>query len=298
MPDKKKRQALQLYTMYQSRKLSSSICCATVNGITTIEVVVALAVSMPLLTLFATGFHHSVYTYHKVTKTYRNYQTYLRTKDLFEQVMYDLDSHPFKLLPKIHQNGAIKFSDGTLNQLHRTPNKKSDAITILRLDMLASHQVTEAKSGQLTACARYEHNFSPQEYKGYLGIHANGFTELVGEVSNTNSLCKEFLLVSTKSMMVPPTSGNVLAIIPITQHYTLYVDNKHQLRYLSHEGANNIENQPIVKNIKKLSLGYTMINSIVELKGIIEFKDGKQKSFTVFNRIGRGEHYNALLNRS
>jgi hypothetical protein len=48
--------------------------------------------------------------------------------------------------------------------------------------------------------------------------------------------------------------NDLLAIVPIEELYTLYVDTEHRLRYLGHRGADNIENQPLLPGVEALNL--------------------------------------------
>ena len=91
----------------------------------------------------------------------------------------------------------------------------------------------------------------------------------------------------------------VRQLIPVRRHYTLYTDLSRQLRWLSHRGEANVENQPLLSGIAALRLRLVPLlnGKILQLSGEIEAVGGQPRRFSLMHRLGRFDHLNLLLNR-
>ncbi len=98
------------------------------------------------------------------------------------------------------------------------------------------------------------------------------------------------------------TALNVQAIsmlIPIERHYTLYVDQHHQLRYVSHCADRILENQPVLSNIKELKLLLDTAGQAPasQLNASITLADKTAIQLAITNHLARTGIFTFLLNR-
>ena len=183
------------------------------------------------------------------------------------KVLQNLDSHRLPIPPRIHHRGQIAFTDRTVNGVTRTagpnrPSMLSDAITTIelapvrRLTVLQAPPASAAPPFRYYACGTGPDPLPPT-VRSYIGLSADGMFELVGPRQAGASGCAQFTLTATRSMSIetPPGSSAALVrtIIPVLAHYTLYRNQRGELRYLSHRGEINDENQPIAGEIGELA---------------------------------------------
>jgi hypothetical protein len=88
-------------------------------------------------------------------------------------------------------------------------------------------------------------------------------------------------------------------IIPDLRHHTFYVDQRQQLRLLSHRGAENVENQPLFSGVRSLKLAKEDVleGALSALSAEVEFLNGKKEGFALVHKLGRSSYYNFLMNR-
>jgi len=242
------------------------------------------------------------------TETY----AFLKSAKTISSVMEDLDSHRFPVLPRIHKSGKITFTDGTLNPVtdgnngsSHTPADASDAITGVKLDLSRTFTVqycaVEDTFLLIKACLRFPVEFQEEETHGFAALTVDQLFELQGETRG-NGACRDFVLQQTKSMIFPPLdeplSCPIAELVPIKREYTLYVDYKGQLRYLGHAGDKNLENQPILRQVKSLALEGALSPHLplMNLNARIELFGGRKKTFSFIHMLGRLEHLNFILN--
>jgi len=280
------------------------------KAFSTFEFLVSLFIGLSLLSGIAAGLHHFILTEAKLRlESHENY-VYIRIRNLLEQVIDDLDSHRFELGPRVHRNGLITFTDNTPNPVSslsgdNAPHPESDAVTGLGLDAAQSYRIKDAeKKGnnfEYFACRESNTGQHSSDKRSYIGISSDGYVELTGTSTSQAGSCRIFNLSPTPSMSVPQQNVDPLwvrKLVPINRHYTIYLSRDLHLRYLSHNGAANIENQPMISEAGKLklSLEFFFDNRITGITAEVFSLTGREKKFAAVNNLARLKHYNFLFN--
>jgi hypothetical protein len=284
-----------------------------VQGNTLLEAMVLMLLSTPLLILAVGTLHMTLNINARITQEYHNTNTFLKIRNLMRNAMEDLDSHFLTIPPRIHSAGNITFTNGEINPVrqlefsHR-PATSSDAITNLRLDLSRTQQVMKVTNSEntleMTICPRFGLAIKSQTHRSFAGLGSAGLIELKLKsiLNNLDDSCKLLSLQSVPSMSLPISSQDstlVHLLIPIERHYTLYVDNMKQLRFLGHAGQQNIENQPIVANILalQLKLAYSTVTGIFNLESLTIYPDHRSNKSILLNHLARQPYFNFLLSK-
>ena len=287
------------------------------NASSVLEIIIAMAIAMPCLLCLTALVRQSAEQVSQAKKLKNKTYNTLRIKHLAEEILKNLDSHPFQLLPRVHKSGIITLTNNRLNAITEhirllKPSIKSDAISYTHMNLTATQEIISIKQEADTiivySCSRYGENLFPADYKSYLLLQPQGFFEASGELirdkQQSERICFHSILRPTESMIAQPLSiQNALTskfIIPLRAIYTIYVDAGNRLRYLGHSGERNIENQPILNNIgemqidvrKHLNSFHTEIEFMINDKFFTEPVIIKRN-----NSIGRVPYINFLLNR-
>ncbi len=237
------------------------------------------------------------------------------THEQFKRAMLNLDSLPFHFAPRLHLPGRLRYADGSDNPVQRgakqhRPHPESAALTTLRLETQAALSVIAHQwSGptiSIDACPRFDTaNLELATYHSYLAQSLEQTFELVPLTLPTHHPsrphCYRFRLQAQKSMLTinTTTSEIPLVLIPIQEIYTLYVDNERTLRYLSHAGGQNIENQPILEQAPILGIEWStpQVNQPDTLNVKLHFLTGHEENFRVQTLLAhRQGPFNFLLN--
>ena len=281
-------------------------------GFSYLELLLFMGLGLPLVSILVLTLNRNIILKSRVYDISQNLQSQIQAKGYYERVISDLDLHRIKLLPIIHRSGAIHYKNDSLNTVSKRtdnlrPTENSDAITSIRISAKNSFKIISRKKvGNLvefTACPIFNLESLTQEIKAVIALSPSGFAELVGSSSrlDTHKNCRMFTLSPVVSMSTAAVSIEQAlsssALIPIIAHYTLYVDSSSQLRYLSHLGEQNIENQPLIKNINKVSLVLTQHNgSFHLLKVQIAAGSSIPLEFNLSNHLSRKHFSETLLN--
>lgn len=275
------------------------------NGGILLEVLISLGISGLLINLWQNQFRTTL----KVSKENHSIhsETYkvLKLKQYLFQITEDLNTHPLHFLPVIHTNGRIRFSDSSINPVNRLKNnppaKRSEALTAYLPDIKQIYIVKSFQnSSEIRAC-KLDASTVKYKYRSFIGVSADSLTEFRGKRSHYYDNCFNFKLYKQKSMLfkqsASPTSIHML--IPLKRIYTFYLSRKGDIRYLSHSGSENIENQPLISNVKSLQFkdSYNNHTGIYELTASIRFKNSNRKvrEITVRNTLSRKTHYSFIL---
>lgn len=276
------------------------------GGFTLIEVLVTVCLCGILCVVVGKLMQSSLSLQNLAKRRYANELTSLQLSHKVQRVLDDLDTHPFYLLPRIHNSGRITFTNGEANVIvgkTLLPASDSDAITAFSLAMEKVYDVIRQDGMTFYVCPRFKRSALSEHTFGYLGFGVDGVWELQGTGVRHigREGCLDLSLGIEKSMIVPESEvaeAVIRVIIPIETYYTLYVSSNEQLRYISHRGATNTENQPLFKNVKRLLLKREVLwNSIVCLEGEVQFTDLNKREFSACNRLGRYDYLNFLMNK-
>lgn len=282
------------------------------RAFTSFETLVCLLISAPLMLCALVLLTSACRAHVKLNSVERKVDAVSRIHALLTQALHALDSAPFDFTPRLHLAGRITFSDGTDNPvmhgsaLHR-PHPAGDAFTALRLDLKNSFSVHAAAwSGAhltLDACPRF--GFAPagfDDYRSYLVLSIDRFFEAVpaaapAEISPAR--CRRFDLQAQRSMAAEtsPPGGVPLVLMPVCDLWTIYVDRERTLRYLSHAGARNIENQPLMARGPLLSLFLPGDPQRRIIDAVLHFSGGHTEHVAAVPFLPpRGTRFNFLLN--
>lgn len=281
-------------------------------GLTILETAAALAVITPVLLALGLILHGASATTIRTRLAVERQLGGLRLRGIYSDLLEDLDSHRLPVLPRVHKQGQILFTSGAANPVMqaahgRRPAAHSDAITGFRLDPLRSQRVIEvSRQGEYfryVGCRRFNTGFPANSYRSYAGLSVDGIVELTGQSlpHPGRSDCRDFLLLAQDSMSFESRAadypGNIRLLVPISAHYTWYLDEKQRLRFLSHAGAANIENQPAGKLHGRISLDLVAWPAgIAFLKLIHELEDCPPAVFWFNNNLSRIQAFDFLMN--
>jgi hypothetical protein len=282
------------------------------RGVSLLELTIIFVIGVPVLSALSAWVFQSVRAYVQVQLTETEINQQLQFVNLIKLVTRDLDSHRYRINPRVHKSGRITYFNGEINPISNStrvtsPSIKSDAVTGLRVDM---HQVLRKQAfagNNITLCSRWANRLSELELaNGFVAVTADGIFEY--SVTNLAYLqgrqCVTATVSMVQSMSLPylPHIRNITEtvryLIPIIDHYTFYVDTNDTLRYLSHAGPRNIENQPIMSDYGELffrieeSYGETLVGVFGRLS-----RNGRELSeYSRVNLLGREPYWASLLN--
>ena len=281
------------------------------RGASLVELIFALAVSSALALsgalLLSTSSRFAVRSYQHAER----HHALLRLESMLRYAIEGLDSHRLDLAPRIHTAGWIRFTDGSLSPVmsgSRRPHATSDALSaawLLSADSLEVRAVSaSAISAYAAACAKYKDSISLAAVRSMVALSVEGLQELKlrSALPNGTPGCYALNLERSKSMLVPECSecglGNIHALIPVQEIFTLYHDRQSQLRYLSHSGDEILENQPLVlgPKLRKIELNLSTAYALHFLAVRTEFEDTLPALASFHNTLAREAHYNLLLN--
>lgn len=283
------------------------------RGFTLLELTLSLSIALPLCAAFAFSLHSALSLLKSTSIERQDSYVITRTKALLNTVMQDMDTHRFAIAPRIHSSGLINFFDGTANPISgasgtRAPLSGSQAISGLSVDLLQAHRVREAVKGAAayiyTACPQFFELENGTDERSFVGVYTSGLMELVGVSSALRAAgnCREFTLTPAQSMSLsnqhPEYGEYVRVLIPVRSQYTLYVDRNHYLRYLSHRGSRNIENQPLLFGLRSMELNLELLldGKMYRLSAELVTTSGRDEQFSMMQQLGRTSQLNLLLN--
>ena len=112
------------------------------HGLSLLEILVALAVSTVILASATRLLSQSIAANFILKEEYlQNYKKH-KLLSIIESINTDIDRHPFKILPRLHQNGQITYADGSINYPSNNtnfhPSKDSTAISYFEINLRQS----------------------------------------------------------------------------------------------------------------------------------------------------------------
>lgn len=289
------------------------------RGFTLTETIVSLAISTCVISSIFSLFTKMSKQYKVIVETSSQTNIHQRISELALEIIRNYDSYPFLLRPRVHKKGLITYNDGSPNHimngaLNRRPHPNSDAITSYKAEISGTIRVTQSKilsnSVNFEGCQRHNTLFDITRYQTYLGISADGLYELTPTSHKHLSQpyspgpCHLIQFSLEKSMMASKLSINsiytIKYIVPLRELYTIYIDRENNLRYLSHRGHSNIENQPIVENAPPLliSIFPSNDNKLLNLKITTTPKYlPRFPPISLLNHLSHTTYLSFLLNR-
>ncbi len=284
------------------------------------ETIIGMALFLPIIA----GVSLLIHTSSKVSSKNRNilHEIYLsqKVKSISETVSRELDQHRLLILPRVHKNSQITFNDGTLNPVSlRTdslkPDPSSDAITYSSIENIKQLTIkkidTSVYPNIVFTCPKFNLSKIPnntyESYVEFIGLTTAGSFNLSGVVSKWDTdACKKGYKISlssySKSMISELCTEQafpfLISLLPIKKTYTVYLDVTGRLRYLSHLGEINNENQPLLEGIKKINFNLKKgINkNLHSIEYKIFFPNNRFFNGSTFNQLSRNSYLNLILN--
>ena len=279
------------------------------KGFSLIDTLFGLALSATLIAAAGTLIFPAIKGLLSTVGLHRQVATDLRARNMLSDLISALDTHRFNFGIKIHPGAAIKYTSGADNPVTNgktAPLKGSDAVSALELDRPKTLWINERSiSGtnlQVFACARWSERPAPAEATHFLGLGPGAQLELIGKAKAHigRKDCLDLELHAEPSMIIPELGeiSFISELIPIKREFTLYLDGEGQLRFLGHQGAKNIENQPVIRNISGLKLALNEAwSGVFSLSAEITHKHGKKDHYELVSKISRLAVYQQLLSR-
>ena len=287
------------------------------NGFSQLELLCCLVISLPLLGVISSVLHSSTKELAVVKEKRFHSLSVLRSQIIINKIINDLDQHTLRILPVIHKNGLLKYVNGRRVRLGNSssvvrPLQNSDAITYASIDLNAMQEVitwqNTNNSLKIFSCSRFNGALVRDKHRSVLGLGVSGFTELVvnwkksgTSNANPNRTCFELTLIPQDSMISSNghnSKEKLYYLVPVNELYTYYVDRQRQLRFLSHSGSRNIENQPIARKFNRLNFQFRAYNAdIYCLQASLLKANETSTSISKCNHLGRAENLDFLLNR-
>jgi hypothetical protein len=280
-----------------------------ISGMAVISLLVGLGLAAMVMVTLLAGMRLAGALHKKIDAGLTDRRSLLEIQTLLDRAGLYLDGHRFKLLPKVQPLGMVLFSDGSPNPVMShplfSPNPSSDAMTLMHLSLTEAWRVTDCRvtdqNEAFEACLAYAAQCSLEDVRSFLGVSVDGFYELVGKVSGSDS-CRSFVLRAARSMSLPFTNAapscSIRLIVPILEHFTLYQDKTLELRYLAHAGDENLENQPLMHGVKTIQFAVTPLlhDSLYSVSASILLASGKEEKLYATPQLGRLPALNLLLN--
>ncbi len=278
-------------------------------GFVTLEALVSLLVGSILLLSVGSALHHTVFSYLFISKERRLYFEAMQLKSSLQSLLSQYDGHAFAIQPRIHPNGAVTFTDASSNPVMTSahpPSPESTAITGLELVLADAIKVIPLTFGpgvvSFRGCKKSGGAFTPNLYQGYLGFSMQAAYELDGPVMAESANCYRLNLATSKSMSIMPSDpaklANLRLIVPILAHYTIYQASTGELRYLSHKGSQNIENQPLSEPLlaKRIKIDAAQVAQLIFLTTSLETEENSIELHTLHNQFKHANYLTYILN--
>ena len=281
------------------------------RGFTTLSTLVALTVCAAIAIAASTSILNQLRTLTSTRLEHLGVTRTLTVAALLDGVMHDLDSTTLAIPARVHANGQIKNFDGTPNAISLrndslAPANDSDAITAycLLTAQALDVEAIDADGSSLRACSRYGEYLSIDPLRTVVGLAPHAIWELrvVQKHPRRLARCVTLKLASSASMILPKSNPSDLSwiktLVPIRRVYTLYVDRNSTLRYLGHSGETNIENQPIITQLPKLNLSFSISpDKLFSLSAIVNQQARPAYSILATSQLARRSNLFSLLAR-
>ena len=281
------------------------------KGFSSISFLCALAINgFVLLAIWQTA-HVLSLNHFRANNSIKGSVTEIHLRNMLRRISEDGDTHRLRIGPLIHNTGRITLSDGTENPVMHSANppaRNSDAISQLALAGDSALKIIEANASgddlEFFACEPMKHFEAKDENsRSFIGMSTDSLFYLRGHSRKSGKAsCYILSLSESRNMFLPPqgtgTAQLVRMLLPVKDEYTWYLSEKKELRYLSHEGSTNIENQPSDKQLESMHFRLSTISGgdIFLLKGSFEVLKDHLLELGVSSFLARKSPLNLLLN--
>lgn len=114
------------------------------------------------------------------------------------------------------------------------------------------------------------------EFKSFILYTLEGAKQVVGNIAYRNASCITFSGMSIRGLVSSQAepASQPITFVPVEREYSLFVDRGSNFRIVSHVGGRIMENQPIIRGVKSISLAASQ-----QSRGVLTFTASIQPSF-------------------
>lgn len=173
----------------------------------------------------------------------------------------EVDYHRYQITPRILKRGEIFYTNG--DKLSLAANPDSDAVSSITFKGDEALVIHHFINNKLYGCFRGDARPAAKTDL-LLGISPDGERLFKGSKKIGGDRCDEFSIAPIPSLVLPEVEINpstVRLIYPVSREYLLYINNQNELKFLSVQGKEIKEHQPLEIGIHKMILSKQEINS-------------------------------------
>lgn len=279
------------------------------KGFSLFELLIGTALSGLVLALLAGLFQPALKLSEFLKIRKQEFYTLLRVEALLREAMEGVDTHRLAIFPIIHLQGALRYADGTEHPLRfrqdlLSPQPTSDSLTWVSVHTQSLRWASEIQEVRKVDEKRYEIDLEecsstdrliPAEERSLIGLSPDGIFELQVLARTIAEPCAYYRLLLTKSMILPNrvADGRTLltlrALLSVKEIGTVYLDRGARLRFLTHNGEEILENQPILEEVKELRLQFTSLanDTARVLDAKLSFPSGRDQVMSFSHHLAR-----------
>ncbi len=278
------------------------------KGYTLLELAVSLLISIILLGLCGQMLMQVIRSSAQLNKKINDERVFQIVRATFARPIHALDTHVLPFGLTVHPSGSILFADGTKNPVHNSnfpPDSTSNALSFIEPLSPFPLSVVEGNIASVKACTAVAFALEDirSNAKSFIALGVDGALELLPlelrSYGTTDSYCITARLQETQSMTIKRTTSNFppQLLYPLKTQATLYLDTQGTLRHLGHKGANNIENQPIIRGIKAIHIRASAFEGSTTLAISVELPSGSSAHWQDRNKLKRESLLDIIFNR-
>ena len=178
--------------------------------------------------------------------------------------LHSLDRNRQDFGAQITSGGTLRLPNGLRHPLGAIssvsgPQSDSDILTVIDLDNRYRGTVTQATisgaSIDATVCG-LSSRIPSGAFKSYLLLTIEGARQVVGEAIAITSSCARLTGSSISGVVSAQATfpSRPLVFVPIDREYSIFVDRAATLRLSSHTGSTILENQPISRDVRLMTI--------------------------------------------
>lgn len=234
------------------------------RGFSLVECVIALGISalLGLITVQTTHYAATIITHHSQQIAARAVAT--KAALIISASLVSLERTHLPGLFQVAAGDALITSSGGLHPVSGVsstsrPRAGSAVISSVEVEPRYRGRVRESTlsgaSADLTVCDATSVPSSGQ-FRSYLAIGLQGLCQFTGVITPSGHGCFLFSGTVTKGLF---TNGNcqpasLLEFVPVVREFSIFIDRTGELRLASHVGMRILENQPIARGLRSLTL--------------------------------------------
>jgi prepilin-type N-terminal cleavage/methylation domain-containing protein len=187
-----------------------------------------------------------------------------KTSAAIRRALDDVNRSRIPLNPIIMDGADISARRHPLASLKGTsaPRPSSDVISIVEVSPLHRGSITETLwSGNkfsITACG-FAQIPDSAAFRSFIAAGTDEVFQLVGRIQQVSDSCGVFegaAIAGLVSYSTPSPQG-FISLWGVLREYSLFIDRSSQFRIASHVGMHVLENQPITRGVRSISLSAT-----------------------------------------